>query len=462
MTTRETQNLPPDDNGIHPGGRRSSRRVPWVEFAVALCILLAIAIASDNVTARLADAQYWVTHTHEVETGIERVRAELLAAGDARQVYIIAGDTTALSDYNASKAAIPAELASLERLTVDNPGQQTNLANLRQAVGKRLGVLQQSIDLRTGSADDAAQQRQWTLDGRAAEHDALTILDRMQDEEERLMTVRQTISSTTYLRVRIVLLISFAIVLLLLAINFYDLSRELRERRAAEETVSKLNGRVLRVQDEERRRVARELHDSIGQTFAVLKMNLEVVARNLTSPEQAGMRELLAESASTLETGLSEVRTLSHLLHPPLLDEMGFASAARWLADGFSQRSKIQVKLEVPENLARMSQDVELALFRVLQEGLTNVHKHSESQTVEISLSRDSSSVRLSLKDFGKGVPGDIAQSFARGGPGLGVGLSGMKERMRDLGGRLNLSSNGTGTLLEATVPLTASTLEPN
>jgi len=436
--------------------RRISQRMPWIEFALALCVLVAVAVASDSVTTRLANAQYWVVHTHEVETATAQTRADFVAAGDARQIYIITGDAAALTDYNRAKAAIPGELANLQEMTADNPSQQANIRELRQVIGQHLGLLQQSINLRQNSGSDAEQQKQWTRDSVALKNQTLTILDRMKAEEDRLMAVRQTISARNYRHVRIVLIASFAVVVLLLLINFYDLAHELKERRQAEQAVQQLSSRILHVQDEERRRVARELHDSIGQVFAVLKMNLEMISRTFRTSDPQQVQQLLAESKAALEIGLSGARTLSHLLHPPLLDEMGFMSAAKWLVEGFSLRSKIQVQLEVAENLPRMEQDVELALFRILQEALTNIHKHSGSPSVDIHVKIEGSKVSLRIRDYGKGIPAGVIDAFKRSKAGLGVGLAGMRERVRDLGGRLELKSDAKGAVVEASVPFTA------
>lgn len=433
--------------------RRISQRMPWIEFALALCVLMAIAVASDSVTTRLANAQYWVVHTHEVETATAQTRSDFVAAGDARQIFIITGDTNALADYNRAKGAIPGELANLQEMTADNPTQQANIRELRQIVVQRLGLLDRSINLRENSGSDTEQQKQWTRDSVALKNQTLTILDRMKAEEDRLMAVRQTISARNYWHVRIVLIASFALVVLLLLINFYDLAHELKERRQAEQAVQQLSSRILRVQDEERRRVARELHDSIGQVFAVLKMNLEMISRTFKTSDPRQVKQLLAESKTALEIGLSGARTLSHLLHPPLLDEMGFVSAAKWLVEGFSQRSKIQVTLEVTESLPRMGQDVELALFRILQEALTNIHKHSESPSVDIRVKIEGSKVSLRIRDYGKGIPASVIDTFNKSHAGLGVGLAGMRERVRDLGGRLELKSDENGAVVEVSIP---------
>ena len=434
--------------------RRLSTRTPWIEFALAVFVLIAIAVASDTVTASLENAQYWVVHTHEVETETAQVRGDVVAAGDARHIYIITGDAEPLAEYERAKDAIPGELARLEQMTADNPTEQANVKELRDVVGRRLGLLQQSIELREKSGADSEQQKQWTRDGQALQNQALGIFDRMKVEEDRLMALRQTVSSRTYRTVRFVLLGSFGVVVLLLTLNFYDLSRELKERRQAEEAVWRLSGRMLRVQDEERRRVARELHDSIGQIFAVLKMNLEMLSRTFATADPEHVKGGIAECTDALDQGLSGARTLSHLLHPPLLDEIGFASAAKWLVDGFSQRSKIQVKLELPENFRRMPPEIELALFRILQESLTNIHKHSESKAVEIGAAIGPSSVTLHIRDFGKGIPASVLEDFKKSRAALGVGLSGMRERVRDLGGSLDLKSDGQGAVVEVRIPL--------
>src|SRR4029079_3997760 len=156
------------------------------------------------------------------------------------------------------------------------------------------------------------------------------------------------------------------------------------------------SGRLLGIQDQERRRIARELHDSLGQYLAALKIALELLGPS-TSPEQS--KALLAECADIVGKSIVETRTLSHLLHPPLLDEAGFASAASWFVTGFSQRSGIPVALELPDDLPRLSEALEIALFRVLQESLTNVHRHSQAKTAEIRVEVDAEEIRMEVSD---------------------------------------------------------------
>jgi PAS domain S-box-containing protein len=235
------------------------------------------------------------------------------------------------------------------------------------------------------------------------------------------------------------------------------LETEVAERKRAEEelvkseaSLRKLSLSLLRMQDEERRRIGREMHDSVGQYLTALKMNLGILSvkePNL-SPET---REELRTSTEMLEECVKEVRTISYLLYPPMLEEMGLKSAISWYLDGLKQRSEIEIRFNAPKNFKRLDRGVELALFRVLQEGLTNVYKHSGTSKVDIELSRSNGVVTLELRDYGKGVPPAILAE--REGNVAGVGLRGMNERMRQLGGKLTIAAAKPGTLVQATVP---------
>lgn len=213
---------------------------------------------------------------------------------------------------------------------------------------------------------------------------------------------------------------------------------------------------LLQSQDEERRRFGRNLHDSIGQYLTIIKMNLDVMnglgENDLTRPE------LLSQCLNAVEACLKETRTISYLLHPPLLDEAGFESAARWYVDGFAQRGGIQATLNFPEKMERLPRSVELALFRILQESLTNVHRHSGSPTVEIGIEVDAEIVSLVVRDAGRGIPQHVMEQFRESGT-AGIGLAGMRERLADLGGELRVQSDKKGTLLQATIPLHSGTL---
>ncbi len=231
------------------------------------------------------------------------------------------------------------------------------------------------------------------------------------------------------------------------------LQAEIAERTEAQRAVSQLSHRLLQLKDEEQRHLARELHDSTAQLLAGLAINLAIV-RGSEKRLSATPRKALAESMALADQCSREIRTLSYLLHPPLLDEVGLGSAVRWYADGFAERSGIRTEVHVPPDLERLSQAIETALFRILQECVSNVHRHSGSPTVSIRITRAPAAITLEVKDCGRGMVhalDDKTETYA----GLGVGIAGMRERVRQLGGELQIQSNGGGTTVKATLPLT-------
>jgi signal transduction histidine kinase len=234
-----------------------------------------------------------------------------------------------------------------------------------------------------------------------------------------------------------------------------ELERRVHERTADLDTANRnlreLSARLLQLQDDERRRIARELHDSVGQTLAALAMNLSAVrldVERLTKTAQA-----LTDSENLVRDMSTEVRTISHLLHPPLLDEAGLSSALRWYVEGFAIRSKIKVDLDLPEDFGRLPRESETAIFRVVQECLTNIHRHSESPVARIRLRHRDREVLVEIADQGKGIPPEKKEQIASTGS-PGVGIRGMRERLRQLGGTLEVNSNGTGTIVVLRLPI--------
>jgi signal transduction histidine kinase len=231
-----------------------------------------------------------------------------------------------------------------------------------------------------------------------------------------------------------------------------DLERRVEQRtaelRRTQEAARCLSVRILNLRDEEHRHIARGLHDSLGQYLTALKINLGLF------PFAGGKEAKLAKECSDiLEKCITETRTISYLLHPPLLDETGFASAARWYVEGFARRSGVTVNLLLPE-LPRLNREVELALFRAVQESLTNVHRHSGSSRVEVNVVLEPRQVRMTIRDNGKGIPPERLHALLQSGGLAGVGVAGMRERMRDLGGSLDIQSDGSGTAVIVQVPL--------
>lgn len=239
-----------------------------------------------------------------------------------------------------------------------------------------------------------------------------------------------------------------------------ELDREIAERVAAEHklreserSLRELSGHLLRMQDEERRRLGRELHDSFGQYLAALKMGLDLLDMSLPS-NNGPTKKHVADCARLVNQSLTEVRTMSYLLYPPMLEEIGLRAAIPWYLEGFTKRSGIQTSLDISQACERMPRDVELAIFRILQESLTNVHRHSGSKQADIRVHCDGAMVTLEVSDKGTGIPADIlAPSKASLGT-LGVGLRGMNERVNQLGGTLELRSTPEGTTIVAAIPL--------
>ncbi len=225
------------------------------------------------------------------------------------------------------------------------------------------------------------------------------------------------------------------------------------ELQLAHESLRLLSGCLMRAQDDERRRVARELHDSVGQYLAAIQMNLDSLSADATTLNQP-LRLRLEDSIDLVRRCTSEIRTLSYLLHPPLLDEVGLASALSWYAQGFSERSGIVVDLDLPEKLPRFSSELETALFRIIQQSLANVHKHSESKHARVRVARSGTSIIVEISDEGCGIRPEILSRFRQAGQAPGVGISGMRERILGLQGTFNLTSDSSGTTIAVSVPI--------
>lgn len=248
-----------------------------------------------------------------------------------------------------------------------------------------------------------------------------------------------------------------------------DLERQVQERtRELENTLAafreevsvhqetaqklrKLSVSVLRIQDEERRRVARDLHDTVGQTLTAVKISLFMLENAMAGYPQTASR--LHELNDLTDQALQEIRTTSYLLHPPLLDEAGFAPAAAWYVEGFNKRSPMQVNLQLPTTI-RLPGSIEIVLFRVLQESLTNITKHADSATVDVLLQVEQNVISFSVRDYGTGISAERLAKMNGSGSDVGVGIAGMRERLKELGGRLVIESDSTGTVLKALVPL--------
>jgi two-component system NarL family sensor kinase len=242
--------------------------------------------------------------------------------------------------------------------------------------------------------------------------------------------------------------------------TFIAVIEDVTARKLADQAIQNLPARLLRAQDEERRRIARELHDSTAQELAVVAMNLGRLEEWIEGRDPWA-ENLLADSLAVLAQGNRDLRTLAHLLHPPMLEELGLARALRHYVEGFSQRSGIRVELDCGQDLERCSDEIETALFRVVQESLANVHRHSTSNCAFLKLVSAGDNIELTIADHGRGLPPGLLTGTADEAR-IGVGISGMRQRMRQLNGRLDLISDSKGTTVHAVLPFCAKDARPN
>ena len=416
-------------------------------FGAAVMLLLLSGLATYATVVRLRTAQRWVGHTRDVQSALGDLNNICSRAGRARTRYVDTGEDSFFQDYQTVAGEIPAKLQQLRELTADNPDQQDNWLRLESITNRRLNVLNNSVQLkRAGSADAQAQAqlRQQIID---VSGEADSLLQKMQSEEQQLLDVRRLQSERWFRITAYILCAAFLVALALFIFHYRVLNAELGAREQAEASLRTLSVRLLEVQDQERRKFSRELHDSLGQYLVGVKMNLTMLGNSMQA------NALITESTKLVDLAITDTRTISHLLHPPLLDEAGFGSAARWYVEGFAKRSGIPTSLDIPESFGRLPESIELALFRVLQESLTNVHRHSKSPRADVSLRLSPQQVVLRVRDYGKGIPAEVLDRFQQNRAHGGVGLTGMRERIHELGGRLEMNSNGRGTEVLAVMP---------
>jgi signal transduction histidine kinase len=429
---------------------QSSRKKAKKAFASALILLLLCGIASLAAISRFSDSSQWVMHTYQVQVASAAVENALSDSARYRLSYITWGDPAFIEQYQQSKNEVYTDLSRVRDLTRDNSLQQRLFGHLQMLADDRIKNLQSSIDARMArQQDDELQDSAMNLNTRLANETAKVIND-MQDQENALLQARKYSSSLFFDIMLWILGAMLASSVYLFWIHYRLLSDELSKREQAESGARRLSAHVLELQDEERRKFSRELHDSLGQNLAVAKM----IAFGVS--ERHPKEESVPELVDLLDRSLQETRTLSHLLHPPLLDELGIASAVSWYVDGFSQRSGLKISLKISDGIGRLSRPAELVLFRVLQESLTNVHRHAKSPKADVALSLAEGDVVLQVRDYGIGITAEKLHHFRSNGTQVGVGLTGMRERVREQGGQFEIYSGETGTEVLVTIPLSS------
>jgi signal transduction histidine kinase len=425
----------------------SSRKKAKLAFGSALVLLFICGSAATITIVQLLQSAKWIAHTYDIQVALGDFQTVLSLAARTRTSYLNSGDPSLVPQYESAKTQLHRKIAEINRLTKDNPVQVALATQLEDLTLRRVELLDTSMEIRKSGPLDESTQLRLSRENVAAASDFMDVVEKMMTEERRLLAERREVSSNLFVVALGILLAMLALAILLFWIHYRLLESELTERERAEDNARRLSGRILQLQDEERRKFSRELHDSLGQLLAMAKMNLfELQEKN---PQD----NLLEQIDKLLDQAITETRTISHLLHPPLLDEIGLASAFRWYLEGFAQRSGIKVKTEVAEDIGRLARPLELALFRVLQESLTNIHRHSKSDRAEVSLRHDARGTTLKVRDFGKGMNSETLRNFLRTGARVGVGLAGMRERVREQGGQLAVQSDTTGTTITVMMP---------
>jgi signal transduction histidine kinase len=417
-------------------------------LVAAVVFLLLSSCAAYFAFVRLRTSQQWVHHTRDVQQALDQFAASTSRAGRLRAQYVDSGDPTLLEKQADAVVDVRNAIQNIQHLSSDNVSQQDSCRKLAELTEQRIALMDQAIALKRSGKSTLEGQlvltRQITAAGDATDQ----LLQAMNEQEQGLLAERQERERSSFSMILGILATSLFLALVLFLIHHQLLTEQVDERLRAEGALRALSARLLTLQDEERRRFARELHDSVGQHLAATKMAMSILETRLPGDR------LVQDCLKLLDDSISETRTISHLLHPPLLDEAGLNSACRWFVEGFAQRSGIEVNLEISERGERFSEAIELVLFRVLQESLTNVHRHSGAKRADVSLSTSANSVTLKVKDHGRGLPADVLETFRAEGTGAGVGLAGMTQRIREIGGRLEINSNPGGTEVVARVPV--------
>jgi signal transduction histidine kinase len=434
----------------------SSPAVRYISLLVGLVMLGVTAVVGYLTVVRMSGSREWVYHTYLVQGKLKDLRAD---------VFEISG----LATSRASDASVDVRfqrksgealhlLDETETLVADNPSEIARIARLRpllqQQISESLKCMRQE-DCGAGAVQ-ASSTPFWQLVQRRDQ--IAGQIQAMEDEERALLEGRLAMWHLLLQRLLWIFTAALVVALLLLIYNFRLILAELEERRRSEvrerenaESYRALSARILELQDVERRKLARELHDSVGQFLAGMKINLSQLQRR---DQEAGAQSspLLTEAIELADRAIVEIRTISHLLHPPLLDELGFYSATRWYTEGFAKRSGIHVELQLEAIAGRLPRETELALFRVLQEALTNVYRHAEASSIRVSVSGTNDRVVMTITDNGKGMPSEILMRYRAGQAG-GIGLAGMQERLAERGGMFEVDCDPTGTTVRAELP---------
>lgn len=446
-----------------------------VAFVIAIGLLLACALVVYGTLKSFAESERMVQHTEHVQVLLGESEAVIASAARARMAYVLNGDDDSYSQYERAVARIPSKIGELRDSTSDDSSQLAACDRLDKLVKERIDLWEKSVALKRSGLPQPAAQPDLTRQSVAFAEEIISVTQGMRDQQGRVLAGRRNAANFHLGFATVILVISGLTAVLLLFWHYRLVREELQAREAAEqltrqaaqtateaeakarasenaaiasnEAARKLSARLLHLQDEERRRLSRELHDSTGQHLAAAKM----VLSSLKSEHKDERK--YSECMDLVDRSLREIRTISHLLHPSGLEEAGFSTAARWYTEEFAKRSGVDVQVAIADLPNRLPREFELALFRVLQEGLANIHRHSKSRTARVAFEASATKLTLTIQDQGVGMSRDLLDQFRSTGS-AGVGLAGMRERVRELGGNLEITSNPQGTALRVTIPL--------
>jgi signal transduction histidine kinase len=441
------------------------RPVSLTPVLFGFIIIVVIAVAAFLTQRGVSNSTNWVLHTYDVRGELQNLQAQLAEIRATALAYSDSGDESELQLLRQHSQYVADAAEHLRKLTADNSRQQEPLNELESLSKNYIAQLQNTAVSTLAPASISAAKSAAIRRLDSEESRMNDVLRSMDQEEIRLLNQRLGTWNHLFWRTTIVLALALCAALGFLAYNFRLLSKEIvrtqdleRFQRENVRSSRALSARILDLQDAERRRIARELHDSVGQYLVGLKINLEQLVG--TRPNLSAAHEnLLSETVALTDRSIVEVRTISHLLHPPLLDEVGLESATRWYADGFAKRCALKISLHLDNIANRLPKEVELALFRVLQESLTNVHRHAGAKSIEVVLTCSAGQVVLSVIDDGVGISPEVLARF-QSGRASGVGLAGMRERLTELDGILEVERHARGTAVRATIPIAECAIE--
>lgn len=436
----------------------SSTTIRFVSLTLVCLTIIALGAVAYFTERGIVASRDWVIHTYQVRSQLSDLQLEVTRSQSNETNRLLLLQNSLQPAHQSDLAHRTVE--ELRRLTHDNVRQQERLQELGQILNKTDALMSaKSAGTRVEiSPEELARQKAISVHEKRID----AIVRAMQDEEESLLDQRLRAWDYLFKRNVLMLALAFAIVMAMLAYNFRLLMVEVAETRDTEMRVRGneksyrlMSAKILELQDSERRRIARELHDSVGQYLAGLKINL----CQLEAGTRIDAPKMIHETIAMTEYAIQEVRTISHLLHPPLLEELGFLSAARWYLDEYGKRGQVKVSLRIDEPIQRLPRPIEIALFRVLQESLTNVYRHAAAGRVDVSIVCCDGHVTLTVADDGKGIPDEILTRF-EDGAAPGIGLAGMRERLAEFGGEMRVDSSGSGTIIAAIIPTGSSAME--